>query len=124
VDEKQAHKTLADGCLKLMFHALKKDICKVRAPGFLATEVEGISVQKYLPSELQYACLYWVRHLLQSSAQLLESDIDKVYQFLRVHLLHWLEALGWMGRMSDEIQAILSLEAYVSVSLCLRFRML
>ena len=31
-------------------------------------------------------------------------------------LIHWLEALGWIGKASDGIQAIFSLEAHVPVS--------
>jgi hypothetical protein len=39
-----------------------------------------------------------------------------VYQFLREHLLHWLEALGWMQKVSEGIHAIISLESMISVS--------
>jgi hypothetical protein len=49
----------------------------------------------------------------RSSAQL----YDQVYQFLQDHLLHWLEALGWMGKTSEGILAIFSLEAQIPVSL-------
>jgi hypothetical protein len=35
VDEKQAHYTLADSCIRLMATSLKKDICGVGAPGGL-----------------------------------------------------------------------------------------
>jgi hypothetical protein len=31
-------------------------------------------------------------------------------------LVHWLEALGWIGKASEVIQIILSLEAHVPVS--------
>ena len=31
-------------------------------------------------------------------------------------LVHWLEALGWIGKASEGIQVILSLEAHVPVS--------
>ena len=31
-------------------------------------------------------------------------------------LIHWLEALGWIGKASEGIQVILSLEAHVPVS--------
>ena len=63
---------------------------------------------------LQYSCVYWVQHLQKSNAKL--SDYNQVYQFLQKHFLHWLEALGWMGKISEGIQAILSLEAHVPVS--------
>ena len=40
---------------------------------------------------------------------------EEVHRFLQAHLLHWLEALGWMGRISEEIQSIMALEAHVPV---------
>ena len=63
---------------------------------------------------LQYSCVYWVQHLQKSNAKL--SDYNQVYQFLQKHFLHWLEALGWIGKISEGIQAILSLKAHVPVS--------
>jgi hypothetical protein len=91
--------------------SLKQDICGLEAPGVLVTNVESSQVNKYLPLEVQYACLYWVQHLETSGAQL----DDQVYQFLKVHLFHWLEALGWMGKTSEGILVILSLESQISV---------
>ena len=58
VDEKQAHQTLADNCIQLMTASLKQDICGVNAPGMFVTEIERYQVERSLPPELQYACLY------------------------------------------------------------------
>jgi len=113
VDEKEAHQILAAGCIQLMSQTLKKDICKMHAPGSQAGQVESSWIKKCLSPEVQYACLYWVQHLQRSSSQV--HDGDKAHQFLQAHLLHWLEALGWMGKTSEGIQAILSLEGYVLV---------
>ena len=112
VDEKQAHQTLAAGCIQLMSISLKQDICCLEAPGALVTNIESSQVEKCLPAELQYACLYWVQHLKRSGAQL----YNQVYQFLQDHLLHWLEALGWIGKTSEGILAIISLESIALVS--------
>jgi hypothetical protein len=114
VDEEKAHENLLLRCLKLMSEHLRKDICNLRLPGTLASEIKKSKVKQYLPLELQYACCYWVQHLQKSRLQL--DDYGHVYKFLQEHLLHWLEALGWIGKTTEGIQAILSLEAYVSVS--------
>jgi hypothetical protein len=58
VDGKQVHQTLAANCIQLMSKTLKQDIGGVDAPGVLVTDVEGSRVKQYLPSEVQYACLY------------------------------------------------------------------
>jgi hypothetical protein len=114
VDEKEAHQILATCCIQLMSQTLKKDICEMHAPGSQTSQVESDWVKKCLPPEVQYACLYWVQHLQRGGSQVRNGE--EAHQFLQAHLLHWLEALGWMGKALEGIQAILSLEAYVPVS--------
>jgi hypothetical protein len=80
VEEKQAHRMLVEDCIRLMSAFLKQDMCSLDAPGILATDVDSSVVQQCLPSELQYACLYWIPHLQQSSPEL--RDDDQVHQFL------------------------------------------
>ena len=113
VDETHAHRMLAESCIRLMSTALKRDVCCLDSPGVLATNVDGSQVEQCLPSEVQYACLYWVQHLQKGDVQL--HDNDQVHQFLRTHLLHWLEALSWMRRVSEGIYAITSLESIAPV---------
>ncbi len=96
-----------------MSSSLKKDICGLHDPGTFVTDVTRNQVDKLLHPELQYACLYWVQHLLKSGAEL--HDNDQVHQFLQVHLLHWLESLAWLGSSSAGILAILSLEDHTKV---------
>jgi hypothetical protein len=98
-----------------MSKMLREDICSVGAPGYLATDIESSRVEQCLPSEVQYACLYWVEHLRKSGAQL--SDNERIHQFLRDHVLHWLEALSWLQKVSEGIQAVTSLESISIVSL-------
>ncbi|KAH6714535.1 vegetative incompatibility protein HET-E-1 [Leptodontidium sp. MPI-SDFR-AT-0119] len=114
VDEKDAHQILATSCIKLMSQTLKKDICGMHAPGSQVSQAESSRVQKCLPPEVQYACLYWVQHLQKSGSQIYEGE--EVHRFLQAHLLHWLEALGWIGKTYEGIQAILSLEANVLIN--------
>jgi hypothetical protein len=114
VDEKQAHQMLAESCIQLMSASLKQDICGLDAPGALVAEVESRQVEQCIPPEVQYACLYWVKHLQKSGA--LVHDNDQVHQFLRGHLLHWLEALGWMRKASEAIYVITSLESITLAS--------
>jgi len=114
IDKKKAHQILAAGCIQLMSQTLKKDICGMHAPGSQASQVESSRLQKCLLPEVQYACLYWVQHLQRGGSQ--AYDGEEAHRFLQAHLLHWLEALGWMGKASEGVQAILSLEAYIPVN--------
>src|SRR5205823_1213747 len=88
VDEKKAHGALADCCIRLMTdskNGLRRDICGLRAHGALASEVHGDLITQCLPSELQYACQYWVQHVERSESQL--CDEGPVHLFLKQHLL-------------------------------------
>ncbi|KAF2188446.1 putative WD-repeat protein [Zopfia rhizophila CBS 207.26] len=116
VNARQMHQKLADRCIQLMSTSLMQDICDVKAPGVRVASVESARVEQCLPPELQYACLYWIRHLQMSGAQLY--DNDQVHQFLKVHLLHWLEVLSWMRRVSEGIYALNSLESIALTSNC------
>jgi hypothetical protein len=114
VDEKQSHQKLANNCIRLMTTSLKQDICGMDAPGSLVADIERGQVEQYLSPEVQYACLYWIQHLQKGVSRL--CDDDQVHQFLQAHLLHWLEALSWMRKISEGIHAIASLESIALVS--------
>jgi hypothetical protein len=114
VNEKQAHRALAESCIRLMSVSLKQDICGLEAPGILITEVESSVIEQNLPLELQYACLYWINHLEKSGRQL--HDDDHIHKFLEIHLLHWLEALILIKKASGGVYAICSLESLTAVS--------
>ena len=114
VAEKEAHKILVNDCIQIMSAFLKENICGVKIPGAFVEDVEITQLEQCLPMEIQYACLYWAQHLQKSDAQFHDNDI--IHDFLQTHLLHWLEALGWMQRLSEGIVAINALEYMVSVS--------
>ena len=113
VDENQAHSALVGHCINLMSATLKRNICDLQAPGILTTEIES-RVKQCLSPDVQYACIYWIQHIQRSCAQLY--DNDQVHQFLQEYFLHWLEALSLMGKTSEGVLAIMSLESYISVS--------
>jgi hypothetical protein len=120
------HQYLAIQCLQLMWTSFGQDnersdrpdslvaICSTDQVGTLATEIEANRVERHLAPEIQYACLHWIEHLQRSGAQL--HDHGAVHRFLRWHVLHWLEALGWMRKVPEGIWAIASLELFASVS--------
>ncbi|KFY27130.1 hypothetical protein V491_01015 [Pseudogymnoascus sp. VKM F-3775] len=111
VDEMRAHQDLATKCIQLMSKWLKQDICAISQPGALRANIKSSRVEQCLPPEIQYACLYWIQHIRKSGTHL--QDNDQVHQFLQEHLLHWFEAVGWMGNVSEGIHAIISLEGLI-----------
>ena len=113
VDEKQRHKALLERCLQHMSQNLHEDICELLAPSSLVLDIETSRLKERISPDLRYACLYWSQHLQNSGAQV--HDYDEIHQFLKIHLLHWLETLAWVGKISEAILAIISLEGQIQV---------
>ena len=114
VDGNEIHWALANSCIRIMSDKLKKDICNLHIPGALASEVDDNQIEQFIPEELQYACSYWVQHLQESKNVLL--DNGEVHLFLRKFLLFWLEALSLLGKISEGITALISLENLAKVN--------
>ena len=66
---------------------------------------------------------YWVQHLQKSD--ILPQLQDEVHQFFTKQFLHWLEGLAWLGRTSEAMLALISLDGQIEVSvvigICLLF---
>ncbi|KAK4205952.1 NWD2 protein, partial [Rhypophila decipiens] len=101
IDETQYHRTLADRCIQLLRQRLGRDICGLQIPGKLRSEVDQQTIDAALPPVAQYACQYWVHHLKESKSSV--RDGGPVHRFLTSHLLHWLEALSLLGRISESL---------------------
>ncbi|KAJ8067013.1 hypothetical protein OCU04_004393 [Sclerotinia nivalis] len=113
VDEKDAHKNLATRCLELLSigESLKKDICNLLTPEKPRADIDKQTIDFHLPSEIQYACQYWVYHLKESGSSI--HDSDQVHNFLKCHFLHWLESLSLIGRLQESIGMVDSLMAII-----------
>ena len=115
VNAAESHGRLASKCIQRMENRLSKDICSVRDPGKSRDEIGKAIIASHIPPDLEYACLYWVYHLQHSERHI--TDSDELCIFLYTHFLHWLESMSWVGKISEGILAISSLEAQIPVSL-------
>ncbi|KAM0168541.1 hypothetical protein ACHAPF_010881 [Botrytis cinerea] len=115
VDEAESHRRIAIKCIQVMSMSgcLKKDLCDVAKPGVLRDQVEKSEIDRCLPAHVQYACRYWVYHLEKSGYN---GSGNEIHEFLNKHFLHWLEALCWMGKISEAVLAITSLESCITVT--------
>jgi len=115
-----AHRCLAINCLELMSTQLKQDICSLRLPGSLTSEVDRDTINHCLPKEVQYACRYWADHLQQGTVDLCDSELEllhnQVHAFLDNHFLHWLEALSLIGKLAEGVLIVKKLESILTVS--------
>jgi hypothetical protein len=71
--------------------------------------------------QFRYACVYWADHLCEIDQSLHNEigicDDGRIHQFLKNHLLHWLEALSFIRNTAAGVIAIRKLENLVAVSL-------
>lgn len=116
IDKTVTHRMLADRCIWLLDEGgvLKKDICDLKEAGILRTAIDNEVIADKLPPEARYACLFWVRHIKGSPVT--RDDERRVLHFLQNHLLHWLEALSLLGRISDSISLLGELQDLFNVS--------
>ncbi|CAG8242220.1 unnamed protein product [Penicillium salamii] len=104
VERKAAHGVVLNGCLDLLLNKLRRDMFSSQSPSNHDTDTEQPHPRQSISPEIQYACLYWVAHLVESSVAI--SEVPSICQFLSNHSLHWLEVLGWMGRTVEALDAL------------------
>ncbi|PYI27950.1 WD40 repeat-like protein [Aspergillus indologenus CBS 114.80] len=119
VDETKKHRALVSNCFRTMTkgqHQLRKNICKLSQDCTLRADVDGELIRANLPPELEYSCRYWVHHMSQGS--LFGEYECEAFGFLGEHLLHWFEAMSFLGMISEAILSIVGLETLVKTLDC------
>jgi hypothetical protein len=106
---------IAIRCL-LTMRGLKKNICELKGYGAQRTEIDTKYIHQQLPPELQYSCRYWVHHLAQSRN--VTAATEDVFLFLHEHFLHWMEAMSFLGAVSELVGIIDQLQLIINVSFC------
>jgi hypothetical protein len=115
INEPSGHESIAERCLKLLSHFLKRNPCNFKSPGHQRSDEDLEVLDKHVSSGVQYACRFWVYHLLFNRSKDAVQDSDVVIEFLQSHFLHWIEHLAWMGRSSEGINMIISLKVHFEV---------
>jgi hypothetical protein len=120
VSPADCHEALLDGCLLLLNEHLRQDICEIRNLGLANAEVSDLParIELYVPEALRYACLSWPVHLHESGS--LSGAVSAgLLHFCTEHLLHWLEALSLLGKLSSADNNIPKVIAWCQVSVFL-----
>ncbi|KAK6520162.1 hypothetical protein TWF506_000446 [Arthrobotrys conoides] len=119
VDETESHRLIATKCIELMSGSagpgLRRNICNLPSLGTLKGEISGEVIEKHLPPELQYACRYWVYHLIRSGHHLI--DNDQTHKFLVKHWLHWLETTSLLNLRSEVLRAVDDLRSIIDAAI-------
>jgi hypothetical protein len=106
--EKETHQKIALHCLRVMKTSLKHNICGLLSYGTQRDDIDSQAVNQNISKDLQYACQYWVYHLGHSEDRAVG---PRVFDFLKEHFLHWLEALSLMGVISEAVAMIDALQS-------------
>ncbi|TEY29165.1 hypothetical protein BOTCAL_0965g00010 [Botryotinia calthae] len=102
--------------ITVMSNTLKRDIYNLHDPGFPIDKAKQPDPDPL--AYIQYSCIYWVNHLKDGDPEKGKEHIqdnDNIHKFLQTHLLHWLEAMSLMGKISESINAISFLESYIPI---------
>ncbi|KAK4103749.1 hypothetical protein N658DRAFT_484613 [Parathielavia hyrcaniae] len=89
--------------------SLQRDIYGLSHPGTL---IDNVQVPNPDPlASIRYSCEFWVDHLCFANGENPECsrelvDNENVSKFLREHLLHWLEVLSLMRKLSYGVASI------------------
>jgi hypothetical protein len=106
VDATAQHTLLARACLEAMVRGLRRDICGIRNPSTLNTEVDDLPsrIASHIPPHLQYACRRWAWHLANGMV----SDIllSLVEGFCSRYLLCWVEVCSLLGELRSALLAL------------------
>lgn len=98
IDQVQINKTIGLHCIRVMERengGLKRNICDISSFGTLTIEMDPLKIQAKLPTELQYACRYWVSHLQQGHVKL--RDHDEINRFLKKTFASLARSIGCYG---------------------------
>lgn len=96
-----------------MLTHLRRDICNLRRLGAGIAELSRREVDRQILPYLQYVCRFWVDHYKRSD--ITTRDFYDIEVFLRMHFLHWLEALALPGFASDAVFMVYTLGSTLSV---------
>lgn len=115
--QEEEHCGILARSLEAMSGTLRKDICNLRMPGVLLEGSKDLDLDPL--AHVRYACSYWVDHLCQASKLPQHktglSDNGPIHAFLKIHFLHWLEALSLMGMISTGVVMVKKLETLLMV---------
>lgn len=107
------HERLAHRCMEIMEQSLRHDMCNVKWPGTLVSEIPREKIDTIFSPELRYAVQYGLHHMEEwmSSTWDFPRKIG-VRDFLQRHMLHWAEAYCLLGTpismMDRSVRALVS----------------
>ncbi|GKZ55290.1 hypothetical protein AnigIFM49718_011652 [Aspergillus niger] len=93
IDEKETHSEITARCQELMEYTFEQNTHNPPASDKPQVDSDsGNGTYNNTTPELQYACQYWVHHLLNSADSV--DKLDTFFLFLQEHFFHWVQVLN------------------------------
>ncbi|KAK5991625.1 Vegetative incompatibility protein HET-E-1 [Cladobotryum mycophilum] len=106
--QEKVHHDIFSRSLRALYATLRRDIYSLGAPGYHIDQVRQPDPDPLVA--VRYSCVYWIDHLHACSpSENTKDDLKEgglIYEFLRHHFLHWLEALSLLHGISKGILSI------------------
>jgi hypothetical protein len=105
-------------CLQLLNMNLRYDICGIQKPGRANADVQDLParLERSVPEAVRYACQFWPVHLVTGGS--LSQYVSAVLlEFCTNHLLHWIETLSLLGKLSSAAKHLPWIVAWCQVSI-------
>ena len=106
IDIEHHNKELALCCINLLDKELRENICDMTLP--------YLSRKNALSEAVSYACKFWIEHICLVS-DVTDDILNRMYDFLVKHLLHWMEALAILDSHDHTIRSIPDLMTWLRV---------
>jgi hypothetical protein len=113
----ESHQMLAKSCLSLMNSSLKENICDLDGRP-ANNDIANETISAHISEGLAYACVYWASHLTAAGKEDFQAEDDVrnlLNEFLRDHVLHWMECLSLLGRLNIAIESLREIEGWLLV---------
>ncbi|KAH9233329.1 hypothetical protein K456DRAFT_1911675, partial [Colletotrichum gloeosporioides 23] len=100
------HKLLLSRSLEVMSKTCRRNIYDLKAPGASLDDIRTPVPDPLGPAK--YACVYWLEHV-NDGGHMDKQQYSQVYDFLKQHFLHWIEALSLLKSVSSGIAGLFKL---------------
>ncbi|TFK59442.1 hypothetical protein BDN72DRAFT_733796, partial [Pluteus cervinus] len=112
IDSSKMQQFMVQQCLLVLSKQLKFNICQLETSYKRNSDVLDLDtrVLNNISSELQYACLYWVQHIIQCS-NTIEPALSSI--FITLKTLFWIECLSLLGKLDVGLHSIRQLELWL-----------
>ncbi|KAG8778104.1 hypothetical protein FRC15_010965 [Serendipita sp. 397] len=114
IDMTEAHTLMAKGCLETMKRELCFNICQLESSLTFNKDVPDLDerISKYISKELQYGCISWLDHIVNSRGTSHDTEVDVA--LLRItkdgYLLFWIEVVSALGKIPKAIKGLQDVE--------------